>query len=206
MADEQFTSNSRRARFEYRVWGTHRDARDLLDRLADARTSEQVDDCYLLVPDSSLNVKIRDNTLKIKQLVAENRGFECWRADRHRSADTVPPAFEAVFERLGLDRAGRGNAIDLAAEIAALGPDSGVRPVFVTKHRRRFRIGMVRAEYTDIRIHESGEVLHTLSIEGDHLEDVAILQEQLGLRGQRNVAVHTALSSRPPADATLRDP
>jgi hypothetical protein len=70
-----------------------------------------------------------------------------------------------------------------------------VRPVFVTKQRRRFRIGNLRAESTDIRIHETGEVLHTLSIEGDDLEDLAALRKRLGLRGQDNVAVHSALDS-----------
>jgi hypothetical protein len=195
MAKKQLTTEPTGARFEYRVWGPHRRARKALAKLASEQTSETIEDCYLLVADPSWNAKIRDNTLKIKQLVAEHKGFERWTSDRHHSADTVPSPFDILFERLGLDRPQRGEEFDLSAEIAALGPDAGVRPVFVTKQRRRFRIGNLRAESTDIRIHESGEVLHTLSIEGDDLEDLASLRKRLGLRGQDNVAVHSALDS-----------
>jgi hypothetical protein len=193
MAKKQLTPEPTGARFEYRVWGPHRQARKALAKLASEQTSETVDDCYLLVADSSWNAKIRDNTLKIKQLVAEHKGFEQWTSDRHHSADTVPSPFDTIFERLGLDRPQRGEEFDLATEIAALGPDAGVRPVFVTKQRRRFRIGNLRAESTDIQIHETGEVLHTLSIEGDDLEALASLRKRLGLRGRDNVAVHSAL-------------
>lgn len=195
MAKKQLTPEPTGARFEYRVWGPHRQARKVLAKLASEQTSETVDDCYLLVADPSWNAKIRDNTLKLKQLVAEHKGFERWTSDHHRSADTVPSPFDTVFERLGLDRPQRGEEFDLSAEIAALGPDAGVRPVFVTKQRRRFRIGTLRAESTDIRIHETGEVLQTLSIEGDDLEDLAALRKRLGLRGQDNIGVHSALDS-----------
>jgi hypothetical protein len=193
MTKKKLTTEPTGARFEYRVWGAHRRARKMLAELADEETSEQVDDCYLLVADSSWNAKIRDNTLKIKQLVAERKGFEQWTSDRHHCVETVPLPFDAVFERLGLDRPQAGEEFDLHAAIAALGPDAGVRPVFVTKQRRRFRIGGLRAESTDIRIHETGEKLHTLSIEGDDLGDLAALRKRLGLRGEENVSVNNAL-------------
>jgi len=38
-------------------------------------------------------------------------------------------------------------------------------------------------------------VLHTLSIEGDDLEQLADLRTRLGLRGEDNIAVHSALDS-----------
>jgi hypothetical protein len=181
------------ARFEYRVWGDHRQARKRLAKLADEQLSETVDDCYLLGDDSSWNAKIRDNTLKVKQLVAQRKGFEQWTSDRHQSIDTVPTPFDLIFEQLGLDRPQRGEDYDLPMEIAALGPDAGVRAVFVTKRRRRYRVGALRAESTEITIHELGEVLHTLSIEGDDLGELAALRKRLGLRGEENLAVHNAL-------------
>jgi hypothetical protein len=196
MAKKQLTPEPTGARFEHRVWGRHRRARKALAELADEQSAEELDDCYLLVDDSSWNAKIRDNTLKIKQLVAERKGFEQWTSDRHHSADTLPTPFDTVFERLGLDRPPRGEDFDLRSEIAALGPDAGVRAVFVTKQRRRYRIGDLRAESTDITIHEIGETLHTLSIEGDDLEELAALRKRLGLRGEDNVAVHHVLDSR----------
>jgi len=165
----------------------------MLARLADSTTTERVRDCYLLVDDPSVNMKIRGNTLKIKQLVAERKGFEQWSSDRHRSVKTVPPEFESVFEKLRLDRPQRGKKFDLKAELRRLGPESGVRPVFVTKKRRRYRIGAIRAESTDIEIHQSGEVLHTLSIAGDDLDALTALRKRLGLRNEDHVAVHHAI-------------
>lgn len=193
MAKKQLAPEPTGARFEYRVWGERRKARKLLAKLANEQTTEQVNDCYLLVDDSSWNAKIRDNTLKIKQLVAERKGFEQWSSDRHRTADSAPSPFDTIFEQLGLDRPQRGEEYDLFEEIAALGPDAGVRAVFVTKERRRYRIRDLRAEATDIRIRETGEVLHTLSIEGDDLEQLSALRKRLGLRGEDNIAVHHAL-------------
>jgi len=193
MTKKQLTSELTGARFEHRVWGAHRKARKLLAKLADEQSTEQVDDCYLLVDDPSWNAKIRDNTLKIKQLVAERKGFEQWTRDRHRSADSTPSPFDAIFEQLGLDRPQRGEEYDLDTEIAALDAEAGVRAVFVTKERRRYRIGDLRAEVTDIEIRDTGEVLHTLSIEGDDIDELSALRKQLGLRGEDNIAVHHAL-------------
>lgn len=181
------------ARYEHRVWGKHHSARKLLAKLANEQTTEQVNDCYLLVDDPSWNAKIRDNTLKIKQLVAERKGFEQWTRDRHRTAASTPSPFDTIFEQLGLDRPQRGEPYDLFEEIAALDAEVGVRAVFVTKERRRYRIGDLRAEATDITIRDTGEVLHTLSIEGDDLDRLSALRKRLGLRNEDNIAVHNAL-------------
>jgi propanediol dehydratase small subunit len=193
MTQNQLTPDLKGARYEYRVWGKHPRARKLLEKLADEQSTERVNDCYLLVDDSSWNAKIRDNTLKIKQLVAEHQGFEQWTSNRHRSADSTPTPFDAIFEQLRLDRPQRGKKYNLPKEIAALDPNAGVRAVFVTKERRRYRIGDLRAEATDIEIRETGEVLRTLLIEGDDLDQLAALRKRLGLRGENNVAVHHAL-------------
>ena len=68
-----------------------------------------------------------------------------------------------------------------------------MRAVFVTKQRRRYRVARLRAESTDITIHEIGETLHTLSIEGDDLGELAALRTRLRLRGDENLAVHNAI-------------
>lgn len=193
MPKKQLTSDPTAARYEHRVWGRHRKARKLLAKLATEHSTETVKDCYLLVDDPSWNAKIRDNTLKIKQLVAERKGFEQWTSDRHRTAESVPSPFDTIFEQLGLDRPQRGEEYDLFTEIAALDGDAGVRAVFVTKERRRYRVGGLRAEATDIKIRETGEVLYTLSIEGDDIDELAALRKRLGLRGEDNIAVHNAL-------------
>ncbi|MEO6571525.1 MAG: hypothetical protein ABIO83_08250 [Ilumatobacteraceae bacterium] len=193
MAKKQCMPDTTSGRYEYRVWGQHRAARKLLAKLATEQTTEWIDDCYLLVDDPSWNAKIRDNTLKIKRLIAQRKGFEQWASGRHRTAGSAPSPFDTIFEQLGLDRPQRGDDYDLDAEIARLDPASGVRAVFVTKERRRYRIGPLRAEVSDITIRETGEVLHTLSIEGDDIAALAALRRRLGLRRTDNVAVHAVL-------------
>lgn len=183
------------ARYEYRVWGEHRKARKLMSKLASVETHERVKDCYLLTDDVSFNAKVRDNELKIKQLVAEDKGFEQWASGRYRTADATPTPFDELFDGLRLDRPQRGKPYDLAKAVENLDPSMGVRAVFVTKTRRRYRIGNLRAEATDIRIDETKEVLQTLSIEGDHLEELVALRKKLGLRNEQNLAVHQAIES-----------
>ena len=193
MPKKQLTLDIADVRYELRVWGKHRKARKLLAQMASAQTTEKVDDCYLLIDDPAWNAKIRNNTLKIKQLVAERKGFEQWTSDRHRSADSVPTPFDEIFEQLRLDRPQRGKSYDLRNELDGLDSDSGVRPVFVTKERHRYRIGRLRAETTDMKIRNTGEILHTLSIEGDDLDELTALRDRLDLRDEDNIAVHNAL-------------
>ncbi len=183
------------ARYEYRVWGRHRSARKLLRGMATAETRERVDDCYLLTADPAWNAKIRDSTLKIKYLIAEDQGFERWARGKYRSADGTPSPFDTLFEDLNLDRPQRGKSYDLERAIAGLDPNSGVRAVFVVKHRRRYRIGPLRAEVTDVMIRGSKEVLRTLSIEGDDLDELVVLRNTLGLADEPNSPVHETLHS-----------
>ncbi len=181
------------ARYEYRVWGKHRKARKLLEKLASEVTEERVKDCYLLVEDSMWNAKVRNNTLKIKQLIAEDKGFERWTADRPASADEAPSPFDDLFETLRLDRPQRGKSYDLYDAVERLDADPDTQVVFVVKNRRRYTIGKLRAEATDIEVTETNEVLHTLQIEGESLDDLVALRKQLGLRGEPNIAVHEAI-------------
>ena len=188
-------SDTRPPRYEFRVWGKYRKARKKLARMASETTTEKIKDCYLIVDDPSWNAKVRDNTLKIKQLVAEDKGFERWSSDKHLTSDTAPTPFDELFDDLRLDRPQRGKSYDLAKAVKNLDPECGVRAVFVSKRRRRYRIGNLRAEVTDVKINETGEVLHTLSFEGDSLKELVALRKELGVRGEPNVAVHQAIES-----------
>lgn len=181
-----------KAKFEYRVWGKHRKARRLLEELADETYREQVDDCYLLVDDPSWNAKVRDNTLKVKQLLTEDKGFERWASGKYHSADAAPSPFDELYDELDLDRAGK-KAYDLVKAVEQLDPKLGVRAVFVTKDRRRYRVGDLRAEVTDVEIEGSKETLRTLAIEGDDLDQLVSLRKKLGLRGEPNTPVHQAI-------------
>ena len=186
------TQRSGTARFEYRVWGDHACARALLAELAEDESAEEVDDCYLIVDDPSWNAKVRNDALKVKQLVEEDRGFERWVAHKHRSSDTAPSPFDDLFDELGLEGLAADD-YDLASAVDRLPASSEVRAVFVTKHRLRYRIGCLRAEATDVVIQATGEVLQTLAIEGDDLDQLEGLRAKLGLADEPNTPVHQAI-------------
>lgn len=186
-------SGSAGSRFEFRVWGKHRKARKLLSELATTETSEEVDDCYFLLGDAEWNAKVRDDTLKVKRLVKEKKGFEQWETQWHRNNDSTPEPFDELFDALRLDRVNEGKSFNLRKAVAKLDKVTAESAVFVKKFRTRYRIGELRAEATDIEVEETGEVLHSLAIEGDDLEELKTLRKTLGLRDSENVAVHVAI-------------
>lgn len=188
-------SLDRRARYEYRVSGKHPSARKQLAGLADESTRERVNDCYLLVDDVRWNAKVRDNTLKIKQLIQHDDGFQRWARGRHLDADSTPSPFDEIFALLRLDRPQRGKSYDLRTAVKALDEVPGVRAVFVTKDRRRYRIGSLRAEVTDVVLRETDEVLHTVSVEGDDPAELAALLRRLGLDAEPNIALHEVIDA-----------
>lgn len=187
------------ARYEYRVWGKHKKARKLLAALASDVITEEIDDCYFLVDEPEVNAKIRNHTLKVKHLVGHSRGFERWVSRRHRDSSTAPAPFDTLLDELSLDRR-PGKRTDLDDAVADLDHELAERAVFVCKERRRYTIGSIRAEVTDITLQDTGEVLHTLAIEGDDLDALVALRKRLGLKDAENVAVHVAID----IDAELR--
>lgn len=182
-------------RYEYRVWGEHRSARKKLAKLADSETRQFVEDCYLLGEDPEFNAKVRNNEMKVKQLVGEKRGFERWTTEWFESSDDAPKPYDDLFDELRLDRPQRGKSYDLLKEVAKLDPDTGARAVFVTKQRRRYRIGSIRAEVTDVEIDGSDEIMRTLSIEGADLDELVALRKRLGLADEPNRAMHVAIEA-----------
>lgn len=193
MSPKHSTADPDNARYEYRVWGNHRKARKLLRKMATAETYEQVEDCYLLIDDLTWNAKLRGRKLKVKQLVSERKGFERWVARKHRSSKTAPSPFDEVFEGKTIDRLVSGGIRALADVLADLDPALGIRPVYVTKHRRLFEVGELQAEVTDIEIEDTNDVLRTLAIEGDDLDELVALRRKLGLRKELNTPVHQAI-------------
>ena len=182
-----------KARYEYRVWGEHKKARKKLANLATEETRQEIEDCYLIGDDPEWNAKIRDDELKVKQLIGEEKGFEQWTSEWHETSDTAPKPYDALFNQLRLDRPQRGKSFDVFKAVAKLDPDTGARAVFVTKRRRRYRLGSIKAEVTDVEIHGSDEVMRTLSIEGSDLDELVALRKTLGLRDETNLPMHVAI-------------
>lgn len=184
-------------RYEFRVWGRHKRTQKLLAQLAEEETTEQFEDCYLLTDETHVNVKIRNRRLKVKQLVERSQGFERWESTRYgrADADAVPAQFDDFFEALHRAREQHGKSFDLAKAVARLDERLDGRVVLVTKDRRRYRIGSMRAEVTDVTFGRTGNVLRTIAIEGDDLEELVRLRDRLGLDGARNVSLHRAIEA-----------
>lgn len=195
MAKAIITDEEAETHFEYRVWGEFPKARRALAKLADSETREHIEDCYLLVDDMAWNAKIRDRSMKIKQLVSTKRGFERWTSDWYRKADGVPPPFDDLFTELRLDRSAKGKPFDVTKAAARL-DDDVARVVFVSKNRRRYRIGDIKAEVTDVDVEGADEVLRTLAIEGPDLDELIALRKKLGLKDVPNMAMHVAISEQ----------
>ena len=184
------------ARYEFRVWGKHRKACRVLSKLATAETTEQIEDCYVLVSDPAWNAKVRDSRLKLKQLVGHRRGFERWVATWHRAAHDTPAPFDELYSELELDRVRSSKKFSLPDAVASLEDDSDTKVLFVTKHRRRYRIGSIKAEVTKIDVEGSDIQLRTVAIEGGNLKDLVALRRRLGLENQPNVPMHVALEDQ----------
>ncbi len=182
-------------RYEFRVWGEYRKAGKRLSRLASRETSEQIDDCYFLTDDLAWNAKVRDSTLKVKRLVSEEQGFEVWTSDWHRDVEGTPSPFDDLFTDLRLDRPVRGKRFDLSKAVALLDDDSATRAVFVTKFRRRFRLGSIRAEVTDLEVEGADTQLRSLAIQGEDLDELVALRSALGLGDESSVPMHAAIDA-----------
>ncbi len=186
-------SNQTDGRYEFRVWGDHRKAEKKLADMATTELREEFEDCYLLVDDDEVNAKVRDSTLKVKQLVSTDKGFDQWSSDWHTDADSAPSPLDEVFEELSLDRPQRGKSYSINKAVKDLDDDATARPVFVVKNRRRYRIGSMKAEVTEINVKGRNKSLRTVAIEGDNLKDLVALRRELGLKGEANVPMHVAL-------------
>lgn len=188
------TSISTKARYEFRVWGDRKDVYRRLAEMADTDRRERLEDCYLLVHDQACNAKIRRNRLKVKRLIGQRAGFERWSSSWCRDVQEAPAPFDELAEGLGppvLPRAAEVHQLeDVAREI---GPDHGIVPVFVTKQRRRFRFGTIKAEAATVEIEGHPGRFKTLAIEGPNLADLVTVRSSLGLNDVPNLALHLAV-------------
>jgi hypothetical protein len=176
------SSGASKSRYEFRVWGDRSEVGDRLSSVADSERQESLKDWYLLVGDRARSLKVRRSRLKVKRLVEERFGFQRWSSDWYslkvrESADLVLDPGQAAADGL---EAMTGDGHDLATTL---------RPVLVTKHRKRFRCGSVRAEMADLEIDGRTGRLCTVAIEGRNLVDLIHLRSTLGIDLVPNVAV-----------------
>ncbi len=182
------------ARYEFRVWGKRKDACKRLSKLADVELEEELHDCYLLVADRGCNAKIRRNRLKVKTLIGKHSGFERWSTMWHQVSAEAPQPFDQLMSELSNRRPQkRSYGRTVAKTIDKLDLDNDVRAVVVDKRRRRFHLGSIRAEATDLIVQGQPGRLRTLAIEGRDLDDLIKVRSLLGLAKVPNLALHLAV-------------
>lgn len=188
------TRRPAKGRYEFRVWGDRKDVYQRLSDLADSDRRERLEDLYLIVDDESCNAKIRENRLKIKRLVGQRAGFDRWSSSWCPDMRNAPEPLEELAELLSPPGApGRSDVAFLDDALRELGPDHGIVPVFVTKRRRRFRFGTIKAEASTVEIDGRPGRFKTLAIEGPNLADLVTLRTSLGLNDVPNLALHLAV-------------
>lgn len=183
-------------RYEFRVWGSFPEVNRRLSSWADEETHQEVEDHYLLVGGYAVNAKIRRRKLKIKRLLELRDGFERWSVHRRRldrPFDDLDGLPDNVFD-LGRSRSGHGQFSLMTEDSGRFGWDGEV--VLVTKRRRRFRLGSLRAEVSEMRLDGQRRPLRTVAIEGRDLADLVELRQSLAIAELPNRAVHLAVEDR----------
>lgn len=182
-------------RYEFRVWGEQAGVRELLSNMAVTEYKERLSDCYLLDGDPRHNAKIRHSRLKLKQLEEERLGFQRWSTAWHRVPKDVPEPFDRLLGEISRAELRSEDFQHILTEASGgLDGTDMVRAVVVTKRRRRFGIGSMKAEATTVRIEGRSGSLSTVAIEGPNLHELIKLRETLGLAHSPNLALHLAVA------------
>ena len=185
---------SARSRYEYRVWGKHRKIRKQIVALAESEAvHEEIEDCYLISEDEKWNAKVREDRLKLKQLTKQKRGFERWDRQWPEDAEETPAPWDDVYTQLRLDKPARGKNFNIDKAVKKLDDDAGVQAVFVTKQRKTYQIGNIRAEIVKIDLRDGDKRLHSIALQGRDLKELRALVGDLGLDAEPNVPMHVAI-------------
>ena len=152
-------------RFEYRVWAT--DLTELAGRLAmhctplGVRTSEET---YLVHPRTDINIKIRAETLDIKQLVREQRGFQLWTPILKEAFPISASSAAEVMEYLAETppSAGEHAPLDID-EFLARAEDAVTAIATVTKQRHGYLQEGCILEFAEVTINGLG--VHSVAVE-----------------------------------------
>ena len=168
----------------------------MLAAMAESECHQEIDDWYLFLGSASCNAKVRRNRLKVKRLVEERFGFQRWASIRHSMVDdsmvddTTGGPIDLLVDELGVVDPPRSVAKAHGVPFGA----SAVAAIHVNKWRRRFELGPMRAEATEVVVDGHPDRLTTVAIEGCDLDDLIRLRAELGLDRHPNLAYHLALA------------
>jgi hypothetical protein len=168
------------------------------------RSQEELCDRYLLGPVTSVSAKLRHGVLDVKRLIERTADFERWQPAWSREAPFPMGVVDGLLVEIGAGPASDDGRV--AAEkdhrralaepqlVELFEQGAATRSASVTKTRRRYRLGAVRAESTRVRVEGTTSPVWTVAIEHTDLEQLAAARASLGLEAAENVSVNVALS------------
>lgn len=184
-------------RWEFRAWGELEHVRARLVAVAPCTGDECLHDRYLLGPVTSVNAKVRRGVLEVKHLGEVRDDIERWRPTWSSDAPFAPAVVADVVTELGSRRSPPAGVDEFAeSDLSAfVDRDDDLVTAAVTKHRRRFRLGDVRAEATHLHLDGTDASVWTVAIE--HVDPDAVVEARasLGLEGVANMSVSAALAA-----------
>lgn len=136
---------------------------------------------YLLVPDARINVKIRNDRLEVKQLLASDpAGIQQWSPTLQAELPLASSELAALLRIWQCEPAGEFPRRLPARELMRwlLGRVPSLQVIPLKKWRRRYEVDGCRAERATI--HARGAILESLAFEH---EDPAVLLATLNSRG-----------------------
>jgi exopolyphosphatase/guanosine-5'-triphosphate,3'-diphosphate pyrophosphatase len=158
---------------------------------------QESDEVYLLSSVGTDAVKIRDDLMDVKRLLAVNEdGLEQWVPVMKGDFPLPAGQVEAVFEALGVRVSSRlartaYTLEELLEEVVAPNPD--VRAVDVHKRRERHTVGGCMAEQTEVR--SGPDSTRTVAIESEDAAQVIAAVRELGLAARPNVSFARGLKT-----------
>ena len=179
-------------RFEYRVWAP--DLTELAGRLAmhctpiGVRTSEET---YLIHPRTDLNIKIRAETLDIKQLVRTQQAFQLWTPILKEAFPLPASSAAEVMGYLAETPPTPQHAPLGIAEFLARAEETGTAMAIVTKQRHGYLQEGCILEFAEVTI--NGSVIHSVAIESEDLDTAFAVAEHLGINQLPNQSYQRAI-------------
>jgi exopolyphosphatase/guanosine-5'-triphosphate,3'-diphosphate pyrophosphatase len=151
--------------------------------------TQESDEIYLLSPDSSENVKVRDGLLDIKKFQRANAdGLEQWKPVLKHGFPLPMAAVMSMFNVLGVTSPtlARGDYTlqQLTDELVASVP--GMRVVKVHKTRTRYTVDGCMSEIAQVAA--DGKATRTIALELEDAAKVIAAVRKLGLESYGNVS------------------
>lgn len=174
-------------RWEWRTFeAVPRQSTDLLVSRAPLQIQKK-EEIYLLSPNSEASVKIRDDLLETKLLEQRDEtGLELWRPVFSAAFPLPAAVIGEALQLLDVPVSSSSQGADDPAAFldACLAQEPQLRAVRVHKTRTLYRLGLCRAEITDVAA--AGRTLRTLAIESESRQAVVAELEVMGLAGRPN--------------------